>query len=78
MHRRLTARGLQLALCLLLTVSLPFNAADGTPGVSGFVIVVNAANPTSSLPADEISRIFFKKTVRWGNGEAPSRPIGKR
>jgi len=69
MHRRLTARGLQLALCLLLTVSLPFNAADGAPGVSGFVIVVNAANPTSSLPADEISRIFFKKTVRWSNGE---------
>jgi len=69
MHRRLTVRGFQLALCVLLAVSVPFNAAGGAPGVSGFVIVVNAANPVSSLPADEISRMFFKKTARWANGE---------
>jgi len=68
MQRQITL-GLKLALCLLLALSALFITAGGAGGAGGFVVVVNAANPTSSLSADEVSKIFFKKTPHWANGE---------
>ncbi|HEX7239652.1 MAG TPA: hypothetical protein VF263_05275 [Longimicrobiaceae bacterium] len=53
MKRILTALA---ALCLLA----------GAPGAraQGFQVVVNAANPASSLPKAEVSNVFLKKSAR--------------
>jgi len=37
---------------------------------SGFVVIVNAANPAISLSAAELSRLFLKKTLSWPGGLA--------
>jgi ABC-type phosphate transport system substrate-binding protein len=56
--------------CLLaLSLSLLIFRPDGAGGAGGFMVVVNAANPTASLSADEVSKMFFKKTPRWKNGD---------
>lgn len=34
----------------------------------GFVVIVHPSNPVSSLSADELARIFLKKTAKWENG----------
>lgn len=36
----------------------------------GFVVIVNAANNTTTLTADELAHLFLKKTVRWPGGSA--------
>jgi ABC-type phosphate transport system substrate-binding protein len=72
MQRRQIILGLKLALGLLLALSALFvtaGGAAGAGGTGGFVVVVNAANPTSSLSAEEVSRMFLKKTPHWANGE---------
>ena len=33
-----------------------------------FTVIVNASNPVSSLPRDEVAKLFLKKTVTWGSG----------
>ncbi|NUO64259.1 MAG: hypothetical protein HOQ11_12270 [Gemmatimonadaceae bacterium] len=35
-----------------------------------FVLVVNAGNPTASLPTKDVSRIFRKDVTRWPDGSA--------
>ena len=35
-----------------------------------FKVIVNKANPTSSLSKTELSRFFMKKVVRWESGDA--------
>jgi ABC-type phosphate transport system substrate-binding protein len=35
-----------------------------------YTVVVNAANPVTSLTEDEVGRIFLKKTGRWPAGGA--------
>ena len=35
-----------------------------------FKIIVNASNPLSTMPRNQVSRIFFKKEERWANGFA--------
>ena len=51
------------ALLLLLAALLQPAAAQ-----QGFVVIVHPSNPVASLTADELSRIFLKKTAKWGNG----------
>jgi ABC-type phosphate transport system substrate-binding protein len=34
-----------------------------------FTVIVNAANPVTTLPKDEVARMFLKKTVTWESGE---------
>jgi ABC-type phosphate transport system substrate-binding protein len=51
-------------LCALLLLVMP------APPQSGFVLVVNAANPTESLTRDEVSRIFLKRQSKWAHGPA--------
>ena len=34
-----------------------------------FTVIVNASNPVSSLPRDEVAKLFLKKTVSWGSGK---------
>jgi ABC-type phosphate transport system substrate-binding protein len=61
-HRKIIV-GLLGALLLVL-------AALQQPAVAqqGFVVIVHPSNPVSSVSAEELSRIFLKKTVKWGNG----------
>ncbi|MDP9121521.1 MAG: hypothetical protein M3O15_09170 [Acidobacteriota bacterium] len=55
-----------ILLCLLVAwqgaVSRPAGAVD-------FVVVINAANSTTILPASEVSNMFLHKTMRWKFGE---------
>ena len=55
------------SLPLALVLLLPAAAARAA---EGFQVVVNAANPISSVPKDQLSRIFMKKTQKWENGQA--------
>lgn len=34
-----------------------------------FTVIVNASNPVSSLPRDEVAKLFLKKTVAWQSGK---------
>lgn len=51
------------ALLVLLAGLAQTSAAE-----ERYVVIVNAANPVTSLSKDELSRIFLKKTSAWGNG----------
>ena len=43
----------------------------------GFVVVVHAANPTPSLPREQVARLFLRKVQRWPGG-SPSLPVDLR
>jgi ABC-type phosphate transport system substrate-binding protein len=47
----------------LAVAALPADVA------TGFKIVVNGANPISSLSRDQLARIFLKKTTSWPGGQ---------
>ena len=40
----------------------------------GFLVVVNASNPATSISREQLSQIFLKRVERWPNG-APVDPI---
>ena len=46
-------------------IARPLHAQD-----KDIVIVVNAFNPFVTIRADELSRIFLKKSAVWSNGQA--------
>jgi len=50
---------------LLLTVLLAGATNGAKPGFQGFLVVVNEANPVSSLSRQEISDLFLKKSSEW-------------
>jgi ABC-type phosphate transport system substrate-binding protein len=50
-------------------------SASGIQGQS-FVVVVNAANPVSSLTKAQLSAIFMKKTTKWGD-DKPVVPVNQ-
>ena len=57
-----------IALALLLTVaSAPERARAQTVS---YQVVVNAANPTTQLTREELSRIFLRKVLSWKSGGA--------
>jgi len=56
-------RAFSLGLALL-------GAGASTTAAEGFQVIVNMANPVSSLSKDQLSRIFLRKTVKWDNGVA--------
>ncbi len=67
---RLTIRPLVLALiAMLLGAAAPpgARAPDGR-------IVVNAANPETSISHDEVARLFLKKVTTWKTGK-PVAPV---
>jgi len=59
---RLTLIALTLALVAL---TAPVAAQD-----KDFVVIVNAFNPFITIRADDLSRIFLKKSATWSNGQA--------
>jgi len=56
---------------LLLVLASPYSLA-GDEG--DFRIIVNDENPATSIGADELSRIFMKKTKTWTDG-TPIQPV---
>ena len=48
----------------LTWAALPLGAAD-----PGFKVVVNAANTTTSISKEQLSRCFMKQTNTWINGD---------
>jgi ABC-type phosphate transport system substrate-binding protein len=55
---------MRLAILLLgVLVGVPAAAQQG-----GYAVIVNEANSVSTLSAEEVSKIFFKKTHRWTSG----------
>lgn len=55
-----------LALLAAALVARPARAQDAAT----FQVIVNAANPVTSLTRDETSRLFLRKVVTWKRGEA--------
>lgn len=60
MRRLLTA----LVVALAALTARPVHAQD-----KDFVVIVNAFNPFVTIKADELSRIFLKKSQAWSNGQ---------
>jgi TonB family protein len=58
---------LMAAAGVLLTVS-------GASAQDGFRIIVNPANPTTSLSKAQVSNLFLRKTVSWDDGR-PVAPV---
>jgi ABC-type phosphate transport system substrate-binding protein len=55
---------MRLAILLLgVLVGVSAAAQQG-----GYAVIVNEANSVSTLSAEEVSKIFFKKTHRWTSG----------
>lgn len=52
-------------IALILLVCLPAHAR----AQDGFVLIANQANPVSTLPRDEASKLFLRKRLRWPNGQ---------
>jgi ABC-type phosphate transport system substrate-binding protein len=57
------------ATTALLILGLPVRSI-----AQDFKVVVNDANPLTTIAAEELSRIFLKKTEAWSNG-VPAVPI---
>jgi ABC-type phosphate transport system substrate-binding protein len=48
--------------------------ANGAETAAGYKVVVNAANPVTTLSRDAVMRMFLKKTTSWPNGQ-PVAPV---
>ena len=55
------------AVAVAITGLAPVSAAAQN---GGFVVVVNASNPTGSISRSDLSKIFTKKTRAWPSGAA--------
>jgi ABC-type phosphate transport system substrate-binding protein len=51
-----------------------FAMAQPSYSQQDFVLIVNAANPVSSVTREELGKIFLKKTAKWGDG-ARAEPV---
>jgi ABC-type phosphate transport system substrate-binding protein len=60
----MSVKGLVFAGILLLCA-----AGAGSAAEPGFVVIVNAGNPVSTLSRETASRIFLKRLGVWNNGE---------
>jgi hypothetical protein len=67
--RRSRRRALPLLLLTALFAVLWAWAGGRHAAAEAVVVVVNAANPTSELSGDDVSKMFLKKTSRWPSGE---------
>ncbi|MEM7583884.1 MAG: hypothetical protein AAF560_10925 [Acidobacteriota bacterium] len=62
-----------LALACVLGTFIPLGAQeaseDDAESSPGFQVVINAANPTESMTASTVAKIFLKKLRRWDHDE---------
>lgn len=68
------SRPLRIIWCVLAAVSVvsALDAPTVSGAAAGYKVVVNAANPTTSLSRQQLTRYFLKKTQSWPVGE----PVG--
>jgi ABC-type phosphate transport system substrate-binding protein len=60
---------LKLLLSALALATLPAGARRlEAQAPAGYNVVVHASNPISSISRDEASKLFLKKTPKWGTG----------
>lgn len=57
---------------VLASVALLLGA--GRLGAQTYVVVVNAANPVTSLSKSTVNDVFLKRVVRWDDGQ-PTAPV---
>ena len=57
---------------IIIALALALAAAPTAPAATaeGFQVIVNAANPVSTVPKDLLGRMFLKKVQKWENGQA--------
>ena len=58
----------------LLFVLLLFFFGSLSGAEERFYIIVNSANPLSSIEQNDLSKLFLKKAVQWPNGQ-PALPV---
>lgn len=58
------------ASILSLLLCLPLFGVSMAQGSKPYKVIVNEANPASSMNKDQLSRIFLKKVTKWGNGQS--------
>ncbi len=56
-----------IVFILLVFLLSSFSAVAENESTS-FVVIVNAANPVSSMTRSQVSKIFLKKVVKWDKG----------
>ena len=57
----------RLPLLAVVAVGLLVGAAN--LAAQGYQVLVNEANPTSSMTVEAVSQLFLKNTTRWDNGQ---------
>ena len=63
---------LRLIRPTLVAFALLLAAMPARAGAQEFTIIVNAANPASSVSKDEAAMLFLKQKLTWGNGQKVS------
>ena len=58
-----------LSTLLILVGVLAGSSAAHAQSEAPYRVVVNAANPVSSLTREQVSRLFLKKVTRWNDGK---------
>jgi ABC-type phosphate transport system substrate-binding protein len=61
------------ALALLAYVAVP--PVPAVAQESGFVVIVNAANPVVSLSRQQLADIFMRRTTQWPGGYGDVHPV---
>jgi ABC-type phosphate transport system substrate-binding protein len=71
MNRRLRVLALPAAAVAALAAhALPAGAQEGA-----YVVIVNEANPVSSMPRQQLADIFMKRLVEWPNDGGVAHPV---
>ena len=63
-----------VAFLLAILVIVPAGVGSGQQEEAAFVVVVNNANPVSSLSTSELSKLFMKRMSTWIDGR-PAEPV---
>jgi ABC-type phosphate transport system substrate-binding protein len=71
MNRRLRV----LALPVAAVAALAIQAAPAGAQESGYVVIVNAANPVVSLSRQQLADIFMKRMAQWPDGFGEAHPV---
>lgn len=53
---------------LSLVVTIGVLSSPVAARAQEFTVIVNASNPVSSMPRDDVAKLFLKKTVSWQSG----------
>ena len=53
-----------------VTVAAQQPAGAASAPARDFVVIVNSANPAASIERDDLSKMFFKRLVKWPHGTA--------